>query len=61
MVHELECNVCHHEFQLDEDYQSGDCPKCGVGHYFWDYVLAEEEDGSMEEMFQGYYWSGERY
>jgi len=58
MIHELECNICHHKFQLNDDYESGTCPKCGVGHYYWDYVWDEE---SGEEMFQGYYWIGEKW
>jgi Zn finger protein HypA/HybF involved in hydrogenase expression len=51
--HELECPECHHKFIINEDYESGDCPKCGKAHFYWDHVLTEE----YEEIFSGYYWS----
>lgn len=55
-LHDLECPKCHHCFGEDEDYLTGDCPKCGEGHYYWDYSLVEDDDGSLEEYFYGYYW-----
>jgi Zn finger protein HypA/HybF involved in hydrogenase expression len=51
-MNELECPVCKHKFSV-EDYDFGDCPKCGKAEYYWDYVLDEE---TCEEYFAGFYW-----
>jgi len=64
MTHELECNICHHKFQLNEDYSNGFCPECKIGYYYWDSCFYEDEDDSDEigkEYNQGYYWSDEKW
>ena len=51
MIHKLECVECHNIFTLTEDYLHGYCPFCGIGEYYWDYVLTDD----FEEIFDGYY------
>jgi len=56
MIHELECPLCKFKFTEDEDYVTCDCPNCKQAYYYWDYTLVEEDDGTLEEYFSGYYW-----
>ena len=52
-MNELTCPGCGHEFTA-EDYDCGNCPKCGEYHYYWDddWDDANDCDGGS----RGFYW-----